>query len=74
MAGGFRIDDIASVIREQIDNYRPELEVAEVGRICFEIARQMVDRVVLVDETTIAKAVLRLRARLRSIQHDLVLE
>ncbi len=33
MAGGFRIDDIASVIREQIENYRPEVEVAEIGRI-----------------------------------------
>ncbi len=33
MAGGFRIDDIASVIREQIENYRPQVEVAEIGRI-----------------------------------------
>jgi F-type H+/Na+-transporting ATPase subunit alpha len=33
MAGGFRIDDIASVIREQIEHYKPEVEVAEVGRI-----------------------------------------
>jgi F-type H+-transporting ATPase subunit alpha len=33
MAGGFRIDDIASVIREQIQNYKPQVVVAEVGRI-----------------------------------------
>jgi F-type H+-transporting ATPase subunit alpha len=33
MAGGFRIDDIASVIREQIENYKPQTEVVEIGRI-----------------------------------------
>jgi len=36
------------------------LAVAEVGKRCFDIARRWVDRVALVDETAIAKAVLRL--------------
>jgi threonine dehydratase len=36
------------------------LGVAEIGRQCFDIACTRVDRVVLVDETAIAKAVLRL--------------
>jgi len=33
MAGGFRVDDIASVIREEIERYQPELQVAEIGRV-----------------------------------------
>lgn len=36
------------------------LGVAEVGQLCFDLARKLVDRVVLVDEIAIAKAVLRL--------------
>lgn len=36
------------------------LAVAEVGRLCFDLARQYVDDVVLVDEAHLAKAVLRL--------------
>ncbi len=33
MPGGLRVDDIASVIREQIENYSPQVEVAEIGRL-----------------------------------------
>jgi threonine dehydratase len=36
------------------------LAVAEAGRLCFEIARRVVDRIVLVDEAMIALSVLRL--------------
>jgi threonine dehydratase len=36
------------------------LAVGKVGGVCFELARKVVDKVVLVDETAIAKAVLRL--------------
>ena len=36
------------------------LAIAEVGKLCFEIARKVVDQVVLVDEAQIARAVLRL--------------
>jgi threonine dehydratase len=36
------------------------LAIAEVGKLCFEIARNVVDQLVLVDEPSIAKAVLRL--------------
>ena len=36
------------------------LAVAEVGRLCFEIAREVIDRLLLVDEAQIARAVLRL--------------
>jgi threonine dehydratase len=36
------------------------LAVAEVGKLCFEISRQVVDEVVMVDESHIAHAVLRL--------------
>ena len=36
------------------------LAVAEVGKLCFEIARQVVDQLLLVDEAQIAQAVLRL--------------
>jgi threonine dehydratase len=36
------------------------LAVAEAGNLCFEIARQVVDEVVLVDEEQIAKSILRL--------------
>jgi len=33
MADAFRVDDIISVIREEIEHYEPQLEVAEVGRV-----------------------------------------
>jgi threonine dehydratase len=36
------------------------LAVAEAGKLCFEIARNVVDEIVLVDEPPIAKAALRL--------------
>jgi threonine dehydratase len=36
------------------------LAIAEMGKLCFELARQVVDEVVLVDEPQIAQAVLRL--------------
>lgn len=36
------------------------LAIAEMGSLCFQIAREVVDRVVLVDEPQIAQAVLRL--------------
>jgi threonine dehydratase len=36
------------------------LAVAEAGKLCFELARKHVDRVVLVNETAIAKSILRL--------------
>jgi threonine dehydratase len=36
------------------------LAVAEVGQLCFEVARQLVEQVVLVSEVDIAKAILRL--------------
>src|SRR4051812_16714500 len=36
------------------------LAIAEVGKLCFEIARRVVDEVVLVDEAQIAQSVLRL--------------
>jgi threonine dehydratase len=36
------------------------LAVAEAGKLCFEIARKYVDTLVQVDETAIAKAILRL--------------
>jgi threonine dehydratase len=36
------------------------LAVGKVGAVCFDLARKVVDKVVLVDETAIAKAVLRL--------------
>ncbi|HWP41319.1 MAG TPA: threonine ammonia-lyase [Tepidisphaeraceae bacterium] len=36
------------------------LAIAEVGRLCFEIARRVVDDVVLVDEPQIAMSILRL--------------
>ncbi len=36
------------------------LAVAEVGKLCFEIAQNVVDRLLLVDEAQIAQAVLRL--------------
>ena len=36
------------------------LAVAEVGHLCFDIARTLVDQVLLVDEVEIARAVLRL--------------
>lgn len=36
------------------------LAIAEVGKLCYEIGRQVVDEVVLVDEAQIAQAVLRL--------------
>lgn len=36
------------------------LAIAEMGSLCFEIAREVVDEVVLVDEPQIARAVLRL--------------
>ncbi|WP_428937635.1 threonine ammonia-lyase [Fontivita pretiosa] len=36
------------------------LAIAEVGRLCFEIARRVVDDVVLVDEPQIATSILRL--------------
>jgi threonine dehydratase len=36
------------------------LAVAEAGKLCYEIARKYVDRIVLVDETAIAKSILRL--------------
>jgi threonine dehydratase len=36
------------------------LAVAEAGRLCFEIAQQVVDQIVLVDEAQIARSVLRL--------------
>jgi threonine dehydratase len=36
------------------------LAVAEAGKLCFEIARQVVDQVILVDEAEIARAVLKL--------------
>ena len=36
------------------------LAVAEIGKLCFDLVRKFVDQTVLVDETAIAKAVLRL--------------
>jgi len=36
------------------------LAVAQTGTLCFDIAKQLVDQIVLVDETAIAKAILRL--------------
>jgi threonine dehydratase len=36
------------------------LAVAEAGRLCFEVARRVVDRILLVDEPMIARSVLRL--------------
>jgi threonine dehydratase len=36
------------------------LAVGKVGSVCFDLAKHVVDKVVLVDETAIAKAVLRL--------------
>jgi len=36
------------------------LAVAEAGEICFQIAREVVDQILLVDEAQIAQAVLRL--------------
>jgi threonine dehydratase len=36
------------------------LAVAEIGKLCFDIARQFVDQTVLVDEAQIARAVLQL--------------
>jgi threonine dehydratase len=36
------------------------LAVAEVGKLCFEIAREVIDQLLLVDEAQIAQAVLRL--------------
>ena len=36
------------------------LAVAEVGKLCFDIAREVVDQLLLVDEAQIAQAVLRL--------------
>ncbi len=36
------------------------LAVAEAGRMCFEIARRLVDEIILVDEGQIARAVLKL--------------
>jgi threonine dehydratase len=36
------------------------LAIAEMGQLCFEIAQEVVDEVVLVDESHLAKAVLRL--------------
>jgi threonine dehydratase len=36
------------------------LAIAEVGRLCFEIARRVVDDLVMVDEPQIARAILRL--------------
>jgi threonine dehydratase len=36
------------------------LAVGKVGQVCFDLCRKVVDKVVLVDETAIAKAVLRL--------------
>ena len=36
------------------------LAVAEVGKLCFEIARDLVDQVILVNEAQIARSVLRL--------------
>jgi threonine dehydratase len=36
------------------------LAVAEVGRLCFDIAREVVDELLLVDEAQIARSVLRL--------------
>jgi threonine dehydratase len=36
------------------------LRVAQIGRLCFDIIRRVVDDIVLVDEPQIAKAVLRL--------------
>ena len=36
------------------------LAVAEVGKLCFEIAREVMDQLLLVDEAQIAQAVLRL--------------
>ncbi len=36
------------------------LAVAEVGKLCFEIAREVMDQLLLVDEAQVAQAVLRL--------------
>jgi threonine dehydratase len=36
------------------------LAVAEVGKLCFEVARKVIDQLLLVDEAQIARAVLRL--------------
>jgi threonine dehydratase len=36
------------------------LAVAEIGKLCFEVAREVMDQLLLVDEAQIAQAVLRL--------------
>ena len=55
-----------SVNRGQVTLIKPQptladgLAIAEVGPLCFDIARDLVDEIVLVDEQQIASAILRL--------------